>query len=84
MRLFDWEIKKTPRAKFDLRAINKIKLEKDDVLVVHCANVSLAPEMANELRARLATVFGSDREIIVFDRGITLTIVSNPNEHPAE
>lgn len=79
MKLFGLEIKRARTNKYDLRKISRIEIADDDVLVVHCER-NLSAETAQNLQDSLTKIFGNAREVLVLDKGVTLTVVSGAKD----
>lgn len=75
MRIFGFDIKRAPRATYDIRKINRIQLADGDVMVVHC-DAPLSAQQAESVKQVIMDAFGSEREVIVFDSGVRLSVVS--------
>lgn len=80
MRLFGFEITRKPKAVFDLRTIKRVKLSEDDVLIIHVSD-RLTGDAANQLRSHVSQVFPK-QEIVVLDKGISMTVVSQDYNEP--
>lgn len=75
MRFLGWDIKKARKPSIEVRDLSKVRLEKEDILVIHC-NHRISSDVADEIQKSVKSVFGSSREVIVLDEGLRLSVIS--------
>lgn len=72
---FGIKITRDPRATYTVKTLSRVQLADDDILVIH-ADMTLARADAERLEGHIKSVFGETRRVLIFDKGILMTVVS--------
>ena len=78
-----FDVFRKSRGRFSVKKLSRIDLADDDVLVIH-SDERLDPEVADKLEESLKKLFGYRREVLVFDKGVHLTVIGRQGDADAD